>query len=72
MDDATTSMLDEIAAALRSGEYEVLDWLREQLEQTGASEVAVELSLGVIARLMERSARDVDRGPPGSGRSLLH
>lgn len=52
MGDGEEEMLDEIAAELRAGDGEVRDWLRDQLQEAGASEVAVELAIGIIARLM--------------------
>ena len=50
-------MLEEIAVGLKSGDEEVYGWLREQLKECGASEISVELAMGVIARLLPEEAQ---------------
>ena len=45
-------MLEEIAVGLKSGDEEIYGWLREQLKECGASDISVELAMGVIARLL--------------------
>ena len=50
--DSLVQMLEEIAFGLKAGDEEVYDWLRDQLKECGASEISVELAMGVIARLL--------------------
>ena len=40
-----TQMFEEIAAGLRAGDQEIYGWLRDQLEECGGSEIAVELAI---------------------------
>jgi precorrin-4 methylase len=50
-------MFDEIAAGLKAGDEEIYGWLRDQLKECGGSEIAVELAMGVIARLLPEDAQ---------------
>ena len=50
--ESLVQMLEEIAVGLKAGDEEVYGWLREQLKECGASEISVELAMGVIARLL--------------------
>ena len=43
-------MLEEIAVGLKAGDEEIYGWLRQQLKECGASEISVELAMGVISR----------------------
>lgn len=55
--ESLVQMLDEIAVGLRSGDQEIYGWLRDQLKECGASEISVELAMGVIARLLPEDAQ---------------
>lgn len=55
--DSLTQMFDDIAAGLKAGDEEIYGWLRDQLKECGASDVSVELAMGVIARLMPEEAQ---------------
>jgi len=50
--ESLVQMLEEIAVGLKSGDEEIYGWLREQLKECGASDISVELAMGVIARLL--------------------
>ena len=50
-------LFEEIAAGLKSGDEEIYGWLRDQLKECGASEISVELAMGVIARLLPEDAQ---------------
>ncbi len=50
-------MLEEIAVGLKAGDEEIYGWLRQQLKECGASEISVELAMGVIARLLPEEAQ---------------
>ncbi len=50
-------MLEEIALGLKAGDEEVYVWLRDQLKECGASELSVELAMGVIAKLLPEDAQ---------------
>ena len=47
--ESLVQMLEEIAIGLKAGDEEIYGWLREQLKECGASEISVELAMGVIA-----------------------
>lgn len=55
--DSLTQMFDDIAAGLKAGDEEIYGWLRDQLRECGASDISVELAMGVIARLMPEEAQ---------------
>jgi precorrin-4 methylase len=50
-------MFEEIADGLKAGDEEIYGWLRDQLKECGASEISVELAMGVIARLLPEEAQ---------------
>jgi hypothetical protein len=50
--ESLVQMLEEIAVGLKAGDEEIYGWLRQQLKECGASEISVELAMGVIARLL--------------------
>jgi len=50
-------MLEEIVFGLKAGDEEVYVWLRDQLKECGASELSVELAMGVIAKLLPEDAQ---------------
>src|SRR6476620_4279916 len=52
-----TQMFEEIAAGLKAGDEEIYGWLRDQLKECGGSEIAVELAMGVIAKLLPEDAQ---------------
>ena len=55
--ESLVQMLEEIAVGLKAGDEEIYGWLREQLKECGASEISVELAMGVIARLLPEEAQ---------------
>ena len=55
--ESLVQMLDEIAVALRAGDQEIYGWVRDQLKECGASEISVELAMGIIARLLPEDAQ---------------
>jgi precorrin-4 methylase len=55
--ESLVQMLEEIAVGLKSGDEEIYGWLREQLKECGASEISVELAMGVIAKLLPEEAQ---------------
>ena len=55
--ESLVQMLDEIAVGLRSGDQEIYGWVRDQLKECGASEISVELAMGIIARLLPEDAQ---------------
>ena len=55
--ESLVQMLEEIAVGLRAGDEEIYGWLRQQLKECGASEISVELAMGVIARLLPEEAQ---------------
>ena len=55
--ETSQELLAEIAAGLQSGDGEVYQWLSGQLQECGASEMAVELAMGVIGQLLPERAR---------------
>lgn len=55
--ESLSQMFDEIAARLAAGDEETFGWLRDQLKQCGASEISVELAMGVITRLLPEDAQ---------------
>jgi hypothetical protein len=50
-------MLAEIAAGLKAGDGDVYLWLSEQLQECGASEMAMQLAMAVIGELLPETAR---------------
>jgi hypothetical protein len=50
--ESLVQMLEEIAIGLKSGDEEIYGWLRAQLKECGASDISVELAMGVISRLL--------------------
>ncbi len=55
--DSLTQTFEEIAAGLKAGDAEIYGWLRDQLKECGASDISIELAMGVIARLMPEEAQ---------------
>jgi precorrin-4 methylase len=55
--ESLVQMLEEIAVGLKAGDEEIYGWLREQLKECGASDISVELAMGVIARLLPEDAQ---------------
>jgi precorrin-4 methylase len=55
--ESLSEMLEEIADGLRSGDEEIYGWLREQLKECGATDISVELAMGVITRLLPEEAQ---------------
>lgn len=55
--ESLAEMLEEIAAGLRAGDEEIFGWLRNQLKECGASEISVELAMGVIIKLLPEDAQ---------------
>lgn len=55
--ESLVQMLEEIAVGLKAGDEEIYGWLREQLKECGASEISVELAMGVIAKLLPEDAQ---------------
>ena len=55
--ESPMEMLEEIAFGLKAGDEEVYVWLRDQLKECGASELSVELAMGVIAKLLPEDAQ---------------
>jgi precorrin-4 methylase len=69
--ESLVQMLEEIAVGLKAGDEEIYGWLRQQLKECGASEISVELAMGVIARLLPEDAQAISRQPNstrGAGR----
>ena len=56
--ESLVQMLEEIAVGLKAGDEEIYGWLRAQLKECGATEISVELAMGVIARLLPEEAQD--------------
>lgn len=50
-------MFEEIAAGLSAGDESTFGWLRQQLKECGASEISVELAMGVITKLLPEDAQ---------------
>ena len=55
--ESLVQMLEEIAVGLKAGDEEIYGWLRQQLKECGASEISVELAMGVISRLLPEEAQ---------------
>jgi len=55
--ESLVQMLEEIAVGLKAGDEEIYGWLRQQLKECGASEISVELAMGVIAKLLPEDAQ---------------
>jgi precorrin-4 methylase len=55
--ESLSEMLEEIATGLKSGDEEIFGWLREQLKECGATDISVELAMGVITRLLPEEAQ---------------
>jgi hypothetical protein len=55
--ESPMEMLEEIVFGLKAGDEEVYVWLRDQLKECGASELSVELAMGVIAKLLPEDAQ---------------
>ncbi len=55
--NSLAQMLEEIAQGLRTGDQEIWDWLQDQLKECGATDMCVELAMGVIARLVPETTK---------------
>ena len=60
--ESLVQMLEEIAVGLKAGDEEIYGWLREQLKECGASEISVELAMGVIAEAVAGRGARQSRG----------